>query len=322
MTTIERVDVIDDEAFAAFHDAYERAHGRDVDQPYSAVEKRVGMRPDDYVDKVVLLGRDDDGTAVTGGTVELPLRDNTDFAYVDVFTVPEQRRRGHGAAVVEAIEEIARDADRSVMYGEAVWELDAVDPVPQAFAEAVGFSLDLMDAMRELPLPATLPPLEVADGYTIHAWRGACPDEWVQGYVDVRQLINEEAPGGDAQLENEFWDVARARVEESQWVEQGRTPQVSIAVSDADEVVGHTQLLFPADGGEVYQWDTLVLPTHRGHGLGLALKVTAMHEAADLLDGRRRIITYNAAGNEPMIRVNEALGFRQTAWVGEYVKSI
>ena len=41
-----------------------------------------------------------------------------------------------------------------------------------------------------------------------------------------------------------------------------------------------------------------------------------------VMEGRRRIITYNAAGNEAMIRVNEALGFRQTAWGGEYVKDL
>jgi RimJ/RimL family protein N-acetyltransferase len=322
VTTTERIDLDDDEAFAVFHDVYTRALDRDVDQPYSAVEKRVGMRPDEYVDKVVLLARDDDGTPVAGGMAELPLRDNTRFVYLDVFTVPEQRRRGHGAAVLEALEDIGRDADRSILYGEAVWELDAVDPGSQAFSEAVGFRLDIMDAMRELELPATLPPLEVAEGYTIHSWRGACPEQWAQGYVDVRQLINEEAPGGTAELENEFWDVTRSRAEEAMWAEQRRTPQVSIAVSDDGEVVGHTQLLFPADSDEVYQWDTLVLPTHRGHGLGLALKVTTMQEAADLLDGRRRITTYNAAGNEPMIRVNVALGFRQTAWVGEYVKEL
>jgi RimJ/RimL family protein N-acetyltransferase len=322
VTTTERIDLDDDDALATFHDAYLRALDRDVDQPYSAVEKRVGMRPDEYVDKVVLLARDDDGTPVGGGTAELPLRDNIRFAYVDVFTVPEQRRRGHGSAVIEALEEIAHDAHRSILYGEAVWELDAVDPASQAFSEAVGFRLDLMDAMRELQLPAALPPPMVAEGYTIHSWRGACPEEWVQGYVDVRQQINEEAPGGDAELENEFWDVDRSRAEEARWDEQGREPQVSIAVSDDGEVVGHTQLLFPADSEEVYQWDTLVLPMHRGHGLGLALKVTTMQEAADLLDGRRRITTYNAAGNEPMIRVNNALGFRQTAWVGEYVKEL
>jgi GNAT superfamily N-acetyltransferase len=322
VTTIERVDLDDDEAFATFHDVYARAHQRDVDQPYSAIEKRVGMRPDDYVDKVVLLGRDDAGTAVAGGTAELPLRDNTRIVYVDVFTAPEHRRRGHGAAVVEAIEEIGRDGDRSVLFAEAVWELDAVDPVPQAFAEGVGFSLDLMDAMRELPLPATLPPLRVADGYTIHSWRNVCPEEWVRGYADVRRLLMEEAPSGDIALENEFWDVARTREEERVWADQRRTPQVSVAVSDDGEVVGHTQLLFSADSVNVFQWDTLVLPTHRGHGLGLALKVTTMLEAADLLEGRRRIITYNAAGNEPMIRVNKTLGFRQIAWLGEYVKEL
>lgn len=322
MTSTERIDPENGEAFAAFHDVYARALDRDVDQPYSAVEKRVGMRPDAYVDRVVLLARDHDGAPVAGGTAEFPLRDNTRFAYLDVFTVPERRRHGHGTAVLEALADISRDAGRSVLYGEAVWELDAVDPASQAFCEVAGFRLDLVDAMRVLPLPAALPSVPVADGYTIHSWRGAAPEEWMQGYVDVRQLINEEAPGGDARLENEFWDVARVRAEEAVWDAQGRTPEVSIAVSDGGVVVGHTQLLFPADSDEVYQWDTLVLPTHRGHGLGLALKVATMRAAADLLAGRRRITTYNAAANEPMIRVNDALGFRQVAWVGEYVKEL
>lgn len=322
VTTIERVDIDDDATFTVFHDVYTRAHDRDVDLPYSALEKRVGMRPDEYVDKVMLLARDEDGAAVAGGTAELPLRDNTRFAYLDVFTAPEHRRHGHGSAVVDALEAIGRDADRSILWVEAVWETDAVDPASQAFAEAAGFSLDIMDALRELPLPATLPASKVAEGYTIHTWRDGCPDRWIEGYTDLRRLINEEAPSGDAGLENEFWDVARTRSEEEMWARQGRTPQVSIAVSDDDEVVGHTQLLFSSDSTNVFQWDTLVLPTHRGHGLGLALKVATMQAADDLLEGRRRIITYNAAGNEAMIRVNERLGFRQIAWVGEYVKTI
>jgi GNAT superfamily N-acetyltransferase len=132
----------------------------------------------------------------------------------------------------------------------------------------------------------------------------------------------EEAPSGDIELENEYWDVTRTRAEERMWADQRRTSQVSVAVSEDGEVVGHTQLLFSSDSVNAFQWDTLVLPTHRGHGLGLALKVTTMHGAADLLEDRRRIITYNAAGNEPMIRVNETLGFRQIAWAGEYVKEL
>jgi RimJ/RimL family protein N-acetyltransferase len=322
VTSIERVDIGDDLAFAAFHDVYLRSHERDFDQPYSAVEKRVGLRSDAYADKVALLARDDEGMPVGGGSIELTLRDNADVAFFDAFTVPEHRRRGHATAVVEEVEGIAQDAGRSHLFTEAIWAVDEVDPAQQVVAERLGFRLDLMDAVRALTLPATLPPLQVADGYAIHSWRGVCPDEWVEGYVDVRRLLVQEAPSGDLALENEFWDIARVRTEEAQWALQRRTPQVSIAVSDDGNVVGHTQLLFPADDDEVFQWDTLVLPTHRGHGLGLALKVATMQQAADLLEGRRRITTYNAAGNEPMIRVNEALGFRMIAWCAEYVKEL
>ncbi len=72
---------------------------------------------------------------------------------------------------------------------------------------------------------------------------------------------------------------------------------------------------------DAYQWDTLVLRDHRGHGLGLSLKVWAMQESADLLGSRRYVHTFNAASNGPMIAVNEKMGFRQVGWLGEYVRT-
>ena len=44
MTSIERVDPADDATFAALHDVYLRALDRDIDQPYNAVVKWVGLR--------------------------------------------------------------------------------------------------------------------------------------------------------------------------------------------------------------------------------------------------------------------------------------
>jgi GNAT superfamily N-acetyltransferase len=132
----------------------------------------------------------------------------------------------------------------------------------------------------------------------------------------------QEAPSGDAPLENEFWDVGRVRREEETWEAQQRVPQVSVAQAADGTLVGHTQLVFSLDSESVYQWDTLVLPEHRGHGLGLALKVFTMQEAADLLEGRRRIHTYNAASNVHMIAVNEKLGFRQASWSAELVRDL
>ena len=97
--------------------------------------------------------------------------------------------------------------------------------------------------------------------------------------------------------------------------------QVMVARAPDGRLAGHTQLAFPACA-EVYQWDTLVRPAHRGLGLGLALKTAMMHATADLLEGRRRVHTENAASNRHMIAVNETLGFRQVAWLGEYVRTL
>lgn len=322
MTSVDRLDPADAMALDEFYDVYARSLNRDFDQPYTAAELAVDLVADDYNLPIGLIGRDDAGEAVGGAWAELPQKDNLGFAYAEVFVIPERRREGHGTLLVEALVDACREAGRSTIMGEAIWGVDDPEAPARHFAEQLGFTLDIMDAHRELLLPTNLPKLTIDPAYEIRGWRGACPDDLVNGYADVRRLMVQEAPSGDAGLENEHWDADRIRTEEAKWAKSGRVPQVSVAIAVDGSVVGHTQLVFPADSVEVYQWDTLVLPSHRGHGLGLALKVNTMHEAADLLDGRRRIHTYNAASNAPMIAVNEAMGFRQVAWVGEYVRTI
>ncbi len=322
MTTLERLDPANSRTFSEFYDAYARSFDRAYDQPYTAAELAMELAPDEYTDSIGLVSRDDDGRVIGGAWAELPQKDNRTFAYVEVFVIPASRRRGHGSALVEALSAACRAAGRTSMLGEATWGLDEQDAPARQFAENLGFALDIMDAHRELLLPATLPSLVIDPAYELRSWRGECPDDLIEGYAHVRRLMVQEAPSGNAHLENEYWDQARVRSEEVKWATSGRIPQVSVAIASDGSVVGHTQLLFPDNSVEVYQWDTLVLPSHRGHGLGLALKVHTMHEAADLLEGRRRIHTHNAASNAPMIAVNEAMGFRQVSWVGEYLRAL
>lgn len=322
MTSVEPIDPTDSAVFAEFHAAYASSFNRSFDLPYSVAELAVDMVADEYNAVVALMGRDAGGKLVGGAWAELPQKDNREFAFGEVFVIPERRREGHGTALIEALAAACSDARRSTLMCEGAWAVDDQAPAAQRFAERNGFELDIIDAHRELALPADLPPLVIDPAYEIRSWRGACPDDLVDGYADVRRLMVQEAPSGDSGLENEHWDAARVRTEEAKWRKSGRVPQVSVAIARDGSVVGHTQLVFPSDGGDVYQWDTLVLPSHRGHGLGLTLKVFTMHESADLLDGRRRIHTFNAASNAPMIAVNEAMGFRQVAWLGEYVRAI
>ncbi|MET0822358.1 MAG: GNAT family N-acetyltransferase [Aeromicrobium sp.] len=322
MTTVHVVDLAAPSSFGPFYDIYVRASGRPFDAPWLPIEKRVNLTDDPYVTNVAVVGRDDTGVAVAAGWCVMPLSDNTSFAFVEVFVAPGHRRRGHGTRVLEHLLAIARSRERTTAFAMPAWAVAAEGDAGRWFAEAHGFELDILDAIRELSLPAVLPPLQVSAGYVLETWRGACPDEWIDEYAELRRMLTSEAPSGEAGLEDEFWDAARVRKDEADLARVGREMQVVVARAPDGGLAGHTQLAFAGDGVEVYQWDTLVRREHRGHGLGLALKIRAMQASADLLEGRRRVITFNAASNQHMIAVNEKLGFRQTAWAGEYVRPI
>lgn len=321
MTTLRRVDLTDDEDYARFHAVYEACYDRPFDQPWGAPEKRVNLTDDAY-GRHVAIAVSDDAALVGAGYVSLPLQDNLDSAYVEVFVLPDHRRRGHGTSVLDQLADVAREAGRTVLRGEAEWGVDDSGSAGSAFAESNGFTVDILDAIRELALPVPKVPEPVLrPGDRLLAWR-VCPEQWVEQYAHLRHVLLSEAPSGEDSLENEFWDAERVRHEERSWNDQGRVAQTAAAVAPDGRLVGHTQLVFAADGVEACQWDTLVLPEHRGRGLGLALKRHAMREAADLLEGRRRISTWNAASNTHMIAVNEALGYRQSAWAAEYVRRL
>ncbi len=84
-----------------------------------------------------------------------------------------------------------------------------------------------------------------------------------------------------------------------------------VAIAAGGRLAGHSQLVVPqTDQENAYQWDTLVLPEHRGHRLGLALKVANHQAAADALVPRTLIHTWNSDTNDPMVAVNAALGYR------------
>ena len=54
---------------------------------------------------------------------------------------------------------------------------------------------------------------------------------------------------------------------------------------------------------------TVVRPEHRGHRLGLAVKIANVEELAQRAPDVRLIVTGNASANAPMIAVNEMMGF-------------
>jgi GNAT superfamily N-acetyltransferase len=58
-----------------------------------------------------------------------------------------------------------------------------------------------------------------------------------------------------------------------------------------------------------YQWDTLVRSDHRGHRLGLLMKLANLRQVRERSPQTRFLNTWNAESNAPMVSVNERLGF-------------
>ncbi len=92
-----------------------------------------------------------------------------------------------------------------------------------------------------------------------------------------------------------------------------------MAVDDAGTWVGLSEMGWASEQPDaLYQWDTIVLREHRGHRLGMALKLATLAAATSAVPVARRVHTWNADGNAPMIALNEALGFEVTEVLGEW----
>jgi GNAT superfamily N-acetyltransferase len=326
--TIEPVDVYADPAVEEFHAVEVAAATRPYATPHTMHELTVRMRrPQAYRDSRWYVGRDERGRAVGYGTVEMTLVDNTQLAEVDVAVLPEHRRHGYGAAILGHVCDVVRQAGRTSVLCAVRWGMDEDGGPGRRLLERVGLTMREVEIQRVLDLPVDTGRLERIQRdvaarhreYELVGWHGPCPDEWIDQYAVLLGLIIAEAPSGDLEIEVETYDADRVRDDEQELAAQHRVAFTSVAIAPDGTLAGHTQLIVPAgDPVNAFQWDTLVLPGHRGHRLGLALKAANHLAAADALAPRSLVHTWNSASNGPMIAVNAALGYRPVQQVGVF----
>lgn len=333
---IVELDVDDGAAFAAWYEAYavaERHGGEEVAAVWQLEELRVAMQAPTtrswFHGWSGVLG----DRVVVAGWLRGSLVDNRDRAKLGVHVLPAHRRRGYGAAMLERLEEVARDRGRSVLVAEAAYAYDAGpagsgEPGPE-FARARGYELALGDVQRLLRLPVADALLDRLAGeaaprhasYTLRSWVGPVPDELLQGWADLAALLLTEAPTGELEVEPETLSPAMVREREEVLVKQGRTKVCTVALTAAGELVAYSDLvLTDHEPDRAYQWGTLVRRDHRGHRLGVAVKVANLRRLQAERPGVGRLITYNAEVNVPMIAVNDLLGYEPVARLGEFQK--
>jgi hypothetical protein len=137
------------------------------------------------------------------------------------------------------------------------------------------------------------------------------PDRWLEGYCRLNEAFNELAPMGELDVEAEVWDEARVRGMEERGRQIGRRVLGAAALSGTGQLVGLTELVISEHARHRgFQSGTLVLPEHRGHALGIAMKVTNHRVVRELFPECRIVMTGNADVNEAMNAVNDKLGYR------------
>jgi GNAT superfamily N-acetyltransferase len=333
---IAPVDPADDAAFAAWHRVYDVSARHELGQvatPWQLEELRATMQGTGSHSWSGAWAAVLDGTTVGAGWLRTPLLDNLELAELDVHVLPERRRSGTGSALLALLEDEARSRGRRVLTALSSWPHDAGPhgdgaPGPE-FARARGYGLALSEVQRELRLPVDDDLLtQLADGaarahaaYTLRSWSGPVPDDLLQGWAEIISTLATEAPTGDLELEPEAASTDAVREREDTLARQGRTKYNTVALSSSGEVVAYSDLATTLhEAGRAYQWGTLVRREHRGHRLGVAVKVANLRLLQRERPDVTRLTTYNAEVNHHMIGVNEALGFRPVARLGDFQK--
>jgi GNAT superfamily N-acetyltransferase len=330
---IEALDPFDDAQLAQFHAVYDEAdrHGRRFATPLVLEEMAAALRTtSEYELRLPFVARTD-GVIVGVAIAELPLRDNVKQAGADVYVLPTYRRRGIGTVLARHLAAVAREHDRSVwngwVDGRDVDEPEGTLTPGEHLVTRLGLTMGLRDVQRRLALPVSGERLaqllaEAAPhhrNYSFAAWVDHCPAEHVGGYCALKAAMNSEAPTGDLDVEDQHWDEGRLREEEDLLRASGRSRHVVVAVAEDGTLAGHNELVVPQhEPGRVWQWDTLVVPAHRGHRLGMALKVMNLGDVQAAHPERTQVCTFNADSNAHMVAVNDAIGFVPVSYVGEW----
>jgi RimJ/RimL family protein N-acetyltransferase len=259
------------------------------------------------------LARDPAGRVCGFYSLGLPSRENTHLAYLTPLVGPAHRRQGIGAALVRHGAALARQRGRTLLSG------DTRQGSPgEGFCLALGARPGITEVARVLRVDS-IPDGHLARlraraqaasaGYSLVSWHGPVPERYLEQMARLNQAAG-DAPR-DPGHEEQLWDAAQVRESEQRVAVQGlRYYTVAAYWERTGELAGMTQLgVDPLTPRQAYQELTVVARPHRGHQLGLAVKVAMLELLASREPDLEQIFTGNADTNAHMVAINAELGF-------------
>ena len=327
---VREVDV-DDEAqlrawWQASHDG--ATAGRPYDL-YATWELARVAYPDRHPDwDFVLISVLDGDRVVGGGLVNMPLADNLSNAYLEVYVPESERRRGVGTALLAAVESAAVSRGRNVLVAESFTPPGGTS-AGESFAAARGYAVANREGLKVLDVRAHADGWGALDeqvaarigDYRIVEWGGATPDEHIEEVCAALNRFIGMVPTGDLEMEDLNYTPERLRRNEARGVDLGTTRLVGAALAPDGTLAGYTDLFVEqASRSRARIGITMVLPEHRGHSLGLGIKLATHRSLVAQVPECRMVVTGNADVNEHMNAVNDRMGYRLVENILEFQK--
>ena len=313
---------------------------------YTAAELLPGWQPSTHEPRRLFGARVDGGIVARAVYETRTEGEAVSTAWVQVQVLPDFTHRGIGRALADVVEGLARDQGREKLHA-YVTSAPAEGPrlVPPTgagwvpaearevrFMRARGYELGQIERGSRLALPVD-PALFAerraaaeahADGYRVHLWQRRTPPEFLEDLAVLATRMSTDAPSGGLDEDEDLWTVERWVEQEDQ---QQSSPRVTLYAAvehlASGHLVGYTELSVPPDlDRPVDQGDTIVMREHRGHRLGMLLKLANIAHLEQTYPGRPSIITFNAEENRPMLDVNEAVGFVPFTYDGAWHKRL
>jgi GNAT superfamily N-acetyltransferase len=273
-----------------------------------------------------------DGDRMVGmARYEIEPGDDPQTAWLMVDVLPGARERGVGTALSKKLQAVAR-ADgirKALVYAASPYGAGERLHAPTGFgwvardnpevrfllASGYRFEQVVRGSRLALPVDATQQLARSIDAtgpdYALHSWVDKTPTHWRTELAALRQLMSTEDPSAGLEEPEDVWTVERLVADEQRMAGSPRT-LVTSAVEHlpSGTIAGFTTLSVPSElDRTISQEDTLVRAEHRGHRLGMMLKLANLVEVQRLYPGHPAIITFNAEENRHMLDVNESLGF-------------
>lgn len=291
-------------------------------EPFAATQRT----PRSDLTTVLLAAYDDqpadgaeggEGTVV--GMVELQLfgEANPHLAAADLHVHPDHRRRGVGTALLAELERRVTEAGRTALLMEVF--VTPGEPSPgRELALRHGFAVAMEEGFKACDLAATEDRWDALEaeaarhheGYRILTWQRRVPDDLMAAYCRLQSVFLDEAPLGEMEIQAEPWDAERVRERDDRLGGAGRHQIGAVALAADGSPAGLCELsVAEADPAVGMQGITLVLPEHRGHRLGMALKIATQRALRSAEPRCTHVFTDNADVNVHMNAVNDQLGF-------------